>query len=95
MRGSSLQTIAFIGLTASREGKSISHNHVDLCYMRDTYTWKTRRLSVRDKPTLLSEKMLFMDYDRKGSVVKKITGREPLGAWRQGELIGCKPPVVK
>jgi hypothetical protein len=26
---------------------------------------------------------------------KKISGREPQGAWRQDELIGDKPPVVK
>jgi hypothetical protein len=38
--------------------------------------------------------MLYKDYDRKGSV-KKIFGLEPQGAWRQDELIGGKPPVVK
>jgi hypothetical protein len=26
---------------------------------------------------------------------EKISGREPQGAWRQDELIGGKPPVVK
>jgi hypothetical protein len=26
---------------------------------------------------------------------KKISGRQPQGAWRQNELIGGKPPVVK
>jgi hypothetical protein len=31
----------------------------------------------------------------KGSVEKEISGLEPQGAWRQDELIGCKPPVVK
>jgi hypothetical protein len=36
--------------------------------------------------------MLHKDYDRKGSVEKKISGR---GAWRKDELIGGKPPVVK
>jgi hypothetical protein len=39
--------------------------------------------------------MLHKDYDRKGSVVKKMSSREPQGAWRQDELIGGKPPVVK
>jgi hypothetical protein len=34
-------------------------------------------------------------YDRKGSVEKKISGRESQGAWHQDELIGGKPPVVK
>jgi hypothetical protein len=39
--------------------------------------------------------MLHKDYDRNGSVVKKIFGRDPLGAWGQDELTGGKPPVVK
>jgi hypothetical protein len=39
--------------------------------------------------------MFHKDYDRKGSVEKEISGREPQGAWRQDELIGGKPPVVK
>jgi hypothetical protein len=38
--------------------------------------------------------MLRKDYDRKDSV-KKISGREPQGDWRQDELIGGTPPVVK
>jgi hypothetical protein len=39
--------------------------------------------------------MLHKDYDRKGSVEKKIFGREFQGSWRQDELFGGKPPVVK
>jgi hypothetical protein len=39
--------------------------------------------------------MLRQDNDHKGSVEKKISGREPQGTWRQGKLIGGKPPVVK
>jgi hypothetical protein len=39
--------------------------------------------------------MLHKDYDRKGSVAKKIPGRESQGAWRQDELIGAKPQVLK
>jgi hypothetical protein len=39
--------------------------------------------------------MLHKDYDRKGLVEKKISGREPQGAWRQDEFSGSKPPVVK
>jgi hypothetical protein len=38
--------------------------------------------------------MLHKDNDRKGSVAK-ISGRDLQGAWRQDELIGGKPPVVK
>jgi hypothetical protein len=38
--------------------------------------------------------MLLEDYDRKGSVEKK-SGRESQWAWRQNELIGDKPAVVK
>jgi hypothetical protein len=39
--------------------------------------------------------MLHKDYYRKYSVGKKISGRDPQGAWGQDELIGGKPPVVK
>jgi hypothetical protein len=40
--------------------------------------------------------MLHKDYYLKGSIEKKkISGRESQGAWRQDELIGGKPPVVK
>jgi hypothetical protein len=38
--------------------------------------------------------MLHKDYDRKGSVAKKISDRDSQVAWRQDELIGGKPPVV-
>jgi hypothetical protein len=42
--------------------------------------------------------MLDKDYYLKGSVEKrteKIIGRESQGVWRQDEVIGGKPPVVK
>jgi hypothetical protein len=39
--------------------------------------------------------MLHKDYDSKGSVAKKITGRESQGALLQDKLMGGKPPVVK
>jgi hypothetical protein len=39
--------------------------------------------------------MLHKDHDRKGSVEKEISSHEPEGAWRQDELIGGKPLVVK
>jgi hypothetical protein len=39
--------------------------------------------------------MLHKGYDRKGSVENKNFGREPQGAWRQDELIGGKPPLIK
>jgi hypothetical protein len=38
--------------------------------------------------------MLHNDYNRKGSVAEKISGRDPQGAWRQDELIGGKTPAV-
>jgi hypothetical protein len=52
---------------------------------------------MRDKPKLLSERTLHKVYDRKGSVEKKQQKkrRESQEAWRQDELIGGKPPVVK
>jgi hypothetical protein len=39
--------------------------------------------------------MLHKDCYRKGSIEKEIFGRESQVAWRQDELIGGKPPVVK
>jgi hypothetical protein len=39
--------------------------------------------------------MLHKDYYRKGSVEKKISGREYQGAWCQDELNGGKPSIVK
>jgi hypothetical protein len=38
--------------------------------------------------------MLHKDYYLTSSV-EKISGRGPQGAWRQDELIGGKPQVVK
>jgi hypothetical protein len=63
--------------------------------MCDTYTCQRRSLFIRDNPVFLSEKKLHKDFDRKGSVEKKISGRDTQGAWCQDELIGGKPPVVK
>jgi hypothetical protein len=79
------------------------------CYMRsmlhkesiitfcicDTYTWKRPSVFIRNKPILSSERLLHKDYDRKGSVAKIISGREPQRAWRKDELTGGKPSVVK
>jgi hypothetical protein len=39
--------------------------------------------------------MSHKDFDRKGSVAKKISGRDPQRALCQDELFGGKPPVVK
>jgi hypothetical protein len=39
--------------------------------------------------------MLRKDYDRNGSVGKKIAVRLSQGAWHQYEMIGGIPPVVK
>jgi hypothetical protein len=39
--------------------------------------------------------MLHKDYDLKDSVENKIGGPTSQGAWRQDELIGGKPPLVK
>jgi hypothetical protein len=50
---------------------------------------------MRDKPIFSAERMLHKDYYRRSSTEKKISGRESQGAWRQDELIGGKPPVVK
>jgi hypothetical protein len=51
---------------------------------------------IRDNPIFSSERMLHEDYYRKGSVGKKrISGRESQGGWRQDEVIGGKPLVLK
>jgi hypothetical protein len=47
------------------------------------------------RPIFSPEMMLHKHYNRMYSVEKKITGRESQGAWRQDEMIGGKPPVVK
>jgi hypothetical protein len=39
--------------------------------------------------------MLHKDHDHKGSVEEKISGHDSQRAWRQDELIGGKPPVIK
>jgi hypothetical protein len=50
---------------------------------------------IRDKPIFSSARRLHEDYDRTGSVEKKISDCESQGDWRQDELIGGKPLVVK
>jgi hypothetical protein len=45
---------------------------------------------------IFSSEVLHKDYDSKGSFEKKFcSGRESQGDWRQDELIGGEPPVVK
>jgi hypothetical protein len=39
--------------------------------------------------------VLRKDYDGKGPVAKKNSGRIPQGIWGHDELIGGKPPIVK
>jgi hypothetical protein len=67
-----------------------------MLYVQYVYLTTGQAYSIRDNPIFFSERMLHKNYDRKGSVgEKKICGREPQGAWRQDELIGGKPLVVK
>jgi hypothetical protein len=54
-----------------------------------------RSLFIRYNPIFSSEGMLRKGYDHKGSVAKKISGRESQEAWRQDELIDAKPAVIK
>jgi hypothetical protein len=39
--------------------------------------------------------MLHKDYDHKGKISKRTSGRGPQEAWHQGEMNGGKPPAVK
>jgi hypothetical protein len=57
--------------------------------------WREPAAIVNGRPILSSERILHKDYDYKGSIGKKFTGRESQGAWCQDELIGGKSPVVK
>jgi hypothetical protein len=54
-----------------------------------------RSLFIRDNPILSSERMLHKNYGSKGSVGKEISGYELREAWRQDEMIGGKPSVIK
>jgi hypothetical protein len=69
----------------------------------DKWDTHTHRARWSRKPTLiliLSKRnwtclhVHNKDYDRKGSVEKKISDRESQGAWREDKLIGGKLPVV-
>jgi hypothetical protein len=91
MKGSLFLIITPIGLTPSREEKA---------FQITTWTYITcairtlderPNIFIRDKSIFLSERTLRKDYNRKYSVAgKKISGRDPQGAWRQDELIGSK-----
>jgi hypothetical protein len=61
---------------------------------REWMRWRGPAI-VNDRPILSLERMLFKDYDRRCSIEKNNSGRDPEGARRQDELIGGKPPVVK
>jgi hypothetical protein len=65
--------------------------------MCDMYTWQRPSIFKRDTPIFSSERVLHKDYDRKGSVAPapKPSGRETQETWRQDELAGGKPPVLK
>jgi hypothetical protein len=62
--------------------------------VRYVHLKKTKRF-IRDTPIFSSEGMFHKDYDRKGAVEKIISDVASQVAWRQDELIGDKPPVVK
>jgi hypothetical protein len=66
---------------------------------RGTRTWEWLRWRgpstiVNDRPILSSEWMLSKDYNRKCSAEKSYWSWVSRG-WRQDELTGGKPPVVK
>jgi hypothetical protein len=51
--------------------------------------------NCKRRTILSSERNLHKDDDGKGSIEKRIDGRDAHGLWCQDELIGGKPPVVK
>jgi hypothetical protein len=66
-----------------------------MLYVQYVHLTKAKHIHRRQIHFLVSERVLHKDYDRKGSVEKIFSGRESQGVWRQDELIGGKPPVVK
>jgi hypothetical protein len=65
-----------------------------MLYVR--YVHLTRAKHIHKRQThLLVREILHEDYERKGSVAKKISGRNPQGTWHPDELTGGKPAVVK
>jgi hypothetical protein len=58
------------------------HNHIDLYYMCDTYTWQRRSLFVRDKTSSCQRGCYIKDYTRKG-LVAKYSGIESQRTWLQ------------
>jgi hypothetical protein len=65
-----------------------------MLYVRYVQFTTVKHIHKRETHPLVRE-MLHKDCDRKRSVAKKVSGRELQGAWRQDDLIGGKPPVVK
>jgi hypothetical protein len=63
--------------------------------MWDTYTWQKAKHIHKRQTHPLVRGDLYKEYVRKGSVEKKIFGRDSQEACRQDEVIGGKPPVVK
>jgi hypothetical protein len=57
--------------------------------------WRGSAALVNDKLIPSSERMLRKDYDRRYLIGKRNSGPESQGAWRQDEMIGGKPTVVK
>jgi hypothetical protein len=62
--------------------------------MCDTYTWQRAKYIHKRQTHLLFREDVNKEYNRKSSV-EKISCRESQRAWRQDELIGGKPLVVK
>jgi hypothetical protein len=61
--------------------------------LRVALAWASSNFKRQTHP-LVTEN-IAKDYHRQGSAEKKNTGRESKGPYRQDELIGGKPPVVK
>jgi hypothetical protein len=66
-----------------------------MLYVRKCTCDEKPSIFIRDNPIFWSERMLHKDYYRKGSAGKKKFWSWFSRGWRQDELIGGKPPVVK
>jgi hypothetical protein len=61
-----------------------------MLYVRHVHLKKTKPIHKGQTQLLVRE-----DFDRQGTVAKKISNPEPQGVLPQDELLGSKQPVVK
>jgi hypothetical protein len=66
-----------------------------MLYVRNVHLTKAKHIHKRQTHFLVREDVTQGPMTAKVQLQRKISDRESQGAWRQDELIGGKPPVVK